>query len=170
MLKRIVLIILSTIVGLFIIYNGVCIISIMDPSNPNRDLDLAEYKATFRITRHLSEMPKTDNICHIEISGVINLNKYDEMDNGIAVYNTTDNIKRINQYLKQIRLVTAFEDELINQSADVFVTYYDNGGNILKAYSIYGGAFIRDCHTGTLYRVKNPYNKGIIHGLEQLFL
>ncbi|MCH5211748.1 MAG: hypothetical protein J1G06_01920 [Oscillospiraceae bacterium] len=167
MVKRIIIIIFSVIAGLFIIYQGVYIALIMNPSNPNRELDLAEYKAKFRLTKHLSDIPQSDNI-YIEVKGVIDLNTYDKKDGDRAIYNTTDNIKKINKYLKHMRLAVAYEDELPNQSPDTFITYYDKEGNILKNYIIYGEVFIKDLQADRLYRIKNP-NKGIIEGLEDLF-
>ena len=167
MIKRIMIIILWVIAGLFIIYNGLCIADFMNPSNPNRDLARDEYMANFRLTRHLSDVPKSDNV-YIEVRGVINLNTCDKKDGDTAIYNTTGNIKKINRYLKHMRLAVAYEDELPNESADAFITYYDNEGNKLKTYIIYGQVFIKDLQADRLYRIKNPY-KGIIRGLENLF-
>ena len=167
MVKRITIIVLWVIAGLFIIYNGLCIADFMDPSNPNRDLARDEYMANFRPTRHLSGVPKSDNF-YIEVRGVINLNTYDKKDRDTAIYNTTDNIKKINRYLKHMRLAVAYEDELANQSSDVCITYYDNDGSELKTYIIYGEVFIEDLQSDSLYRIKTP-NKGILNGLEDLF-
>lgn len=165
--KRIIIIILSVIAGLFIIYQGLCIADIMDPSNPNRDLALAEYKAKFRRTKHLIDLPEEDNV-YIEIRGVINLDIYDKKDRDIVIYNTADNIKKINKYLKHMKLTVAYEYELANQSPDVLITYYDNDGSELKTYFLYGQVFIKDLQAERIYRIKNP-NKGIIDGLEDLF-
>lgn len=133
--------------------------------SPNRDLTKAELKAYFRPTIHLNFYPDADEIGEVQIGGAVSMSYYDKSEHGNAIYNKKQYIKQITEYLNNIKLAKSTKEELPNISPDSFVQYFDNNGELIKNYIIYGQVFIQDSDTGILYRVKNTR---IIKGLEGL--
>lgn len=152
-----------------IVFIGFCIIVfiglfLMNFSNKN-DLNLNEIKAYFKHTIFLDYHPDIDEIYEVQIGGAINLSSYDATRHGNAIYNKKHNIEQITNYLNLISLVEATEDELPNKSPDSYIQYFDNNGQIVGSFIIYGQIFIKDIINKKLYRIKKT-KTGIVKGLE----
>lgn len=149
-----------------IIILGFCI-WFMLTSSSNGELALSEIKAYFRHTVNLNFHPDLGEISEVQIGGAISMLGYESTKYGNAIYNKKQHMEQITDYLNTISLVESMEDELPNKSPDVFIQYFDDKGNLIKNFIIYGQVFIKDVNNKKLYRIKKP-NIGIIKGLEKL--
>lgn len=151
----------------FVAILGLCVWILLGSSS-NDKLMRNEIKAYFRPTIYLDYHPNVDEINMIQMGGTISmpscdLRKYD----GVALYNTKQHMEQITNYLNAIPLVWAAEDELPNLSPDAFIQYFDDRGDLVQNFTIYGQVFIRDVNQKKLYRIKKS-STGIITGLEKL--
>lgn len=145
---------------------GVCICYFLGGSG-NGKLIFNEIVAYFCPTVYLNYNPNVSNISEIQIGGTVSMSYYDCMEYGNFIYTKENNIKMITNYLNTLLLVESTEDELPNNSPDAFIQYFDDKGNLIKNFIIYGQVFIRDVNNDKLYRIKKT-KIGIIEGLEKL--
>lgn len=127
---------------------------ISDTSDPNYELEMSEIKAYFKKTVYLDYAPEYDKISEIQIYSLAEMQNCDKYRDGNAIFNTKDHIKSITECLNSIKLVEASYDDLPNKSADCSIRYYDNEGNMVMQFVLYGGVFINDVYNDKLYRTK----------------
>ena len=110
--------------------------------------------------------PNLNDIGSVQIGGAITVNSYEDKVHGNAEYRKKQNVEILTDYLNNLNLVHAQEKELPNMSADAYIVYFDNDGEQVQKFIIYGQVFIKDIEKNTLYRVK--YNPLIIDEIETL--
>lgn len=166
-MKRIIIIVCTCCVIVFM--GGICLLTtvIYNTSNPNHELVLNEFKAYSRETVYLDFKPNIEKISEIQVYSNIDISTYDAQKNGNIIYNTKKHMETVIGYLNDMKLVDAAEDELPNQSADGSISFYDNEKNVVKNLVLYGEVFIKDLSNDRLYRKKYT-RTGIIEGLNNI--
>ena len=158
-MKKVFAIAVLCIVGL-----GICI-WFLPGSDSNGELQKNEIKAYFRPTVYLDYHPDLNEVSEIKIGGTISMSY--ESVKSVYIFNQKQYIEQITDCLNSLKLAEVKDDELPNKSPDSFVQYYDNNGELVKNFIIYGTVFIKDVDCQKLYRIKYT-NYDIVSQLENL--